>query len=221
MSAERTEMENLARELYRQHKRVLDFVLEHGAGSDFALGARSLFGENPEPLTKIYDVSGRKIHFSGLNNSVLSVVPNEWVEALGGSSSKWPGCEKWWAGLPVIIWIDLRANENSKKHTEYRVRMQAEVGPLGPPARRVALIEAIKKTARDEGLSNIGFQAGATEDSRKYSRFFKKNDISFSDGQDAEVIAKKIADLIKRFGKEIEAVGRALKAFRNAEQVQP
>lgn len=48
MSKDLAEMKELARQLYREHKKVLDFVVQNGALSDFAVAARALFGDSPE-----------------------------------------------------------------------------------------------------------------------------------------------------------------------------
>ncbi len=45
MSTDQSEMEKLAKQLYRDHKKVLDFVMEHGSGSDFSIAAESVLGE--------------------------------------------------------------------------------------------------------------------------------------------------------------------------------
>ncbi|NEJ11082.1 hypothetical protein GR238_37940, partial [Rhizobium leguminosarum] len=70
MSKKRSEMENLARQLYRDHKRVLDFIIEHGSGSDFALAVHRLFGENPH-RGEITNIAGHNFVYSSLSKSVV------------------------------------------------------------------------------------------------------------------------------------------------------
>jgi hypothetical protein len=48
MNERTTELAKLARQLYQRHKKVLDFIIEHGVGTDFATAARTLFGNNPK-----------------------------------------------------------------------------------------------------------------------------------------------------------------------------
>lgn len=211
MSAQRTEMEILARKLYRDHKKVIDFVIEHGAGSDFALAARAIVGDNPKPLSEIVEVAGLPLLFSGLSNSQVSFVPKSWLEPLRASAKAWPGCENWWAGLPVILWLEIATERDGIKG---KVKLSAEVGPLSPSRDRARLIEHIKAL----NLPNIQFQSGAADAGRRYSRFFKKNTISVDDVHDSEEIERKIRALIDRFRDEIIAVSGALAAFVSEEK---
>ena len=45
MSEERDEMEQLARALYRQHRKVLDFIWDHGSSTNFSLARDEVFGD--------------------------------------------------------------------------------------------------------------------------------------------------------------------------------
>lgn len=211
MSALRTEMEILARKLYRDHKKVIDFVIEHGAGSDFALAARAIFGENPKPLSDVVEVEGLPLLFSGLSNSQVSFVPQSWLAQLRASDKTWLGCENWWAGLPVIVWLEITTESDGIKG---KIKLSAEVGPLTPPQDRARLIERIKEL----NLPNIQFQSGAADPGRRYSRFFKKNTINVDDVHASEEIERKIRALIGRFSNEIDAVSGALAAFVSEER---
>lgn len=206
MSAQRTEMEILARKLYRDHKKVIDFVIEHGAGSDFALAARAIFGENPKPLSEPKEVAGMPLFFSGLSNNMVSFVPQSWLEALQKSARTWPGCENWWAGLPVIVWLEIATDSDGIKG---KIKLSAEVGPLSSAQDRARLIEHIKAL----NLPNIQFQSGAADAGRQYSRFFKRNTISVDDVHASDEIERKIRALIERFSNEIKAVSGALVEF--------
>lgn len=217
MSAQRTEMEILARKLYRDHKKVIDFVIEHGAGSDFALAARSIFGDNPKPLSEAVEVAGLPLLFSGLSNNIVSFVPESWLNPLRISSGDWPGCENWWAHLPVIAWLEIATDQDGVKG---KIKLTGEVGPLNPAQTRARLIEHIKERAREQNLPNIQFQTGAADAGRRYSRFFKKNTIAVNDVHASEEIDRKIRELIRRFSNEIDAVSNALTAFVSEEQGQ-
>ncbi|MDE2115902.1 MAG: hypothetical protein KGJ29_13655, partial [Hyphomicrobiales bacterium] len=206
MSAQSNDMAILARKLYRDHKKVIDFVVEQGAGSDFAVAARSIFGDNPKPLSETKEVAGMHLLFSGLTNNTVSFVPQSWFNALQASSNNWPGCENWWAGLPVILWLEIITEGDGMKG---KIKLSAEVGPLSPLQERARLINHIKSIH----LDNIQFQSGAADAGRKYSRFFKKNTIGVDDVQASEEIERKIRALIERFSNEINAVSGALEAF--------
>jgi hypothetical protein len=185
MSDERTELEQLARDLYRDHKRVLDFVIEHGASSDFATAARTVFGENPDEFA-VVDIMGRSYVFSAMNNKMVSFLPSDWYQACKRFSASWPGCEGWWASFPVIEWVQIWGSD---KVPEVQLTLYAEVGPLSKYPLRKALIEGIQRTAADKGLDRIAFQSGAAEEGRSFSKFLKKNSVKVGDIHDADGIA--------------------------------
>lgn len=95
MSVQRTEMEIMARKLYRDHKKVIDFVTEHGAASDFAAAARTIFGDNPKRLIDMREVGGLQLFFGTMSNTSVTFMPKIWYDALQKSSDNWAGCQKW------------------------------------------------------------------------------------------------------------------------------
>jgi hypothetical protein len=194
MSEKKTEMEELARQLYRSHKKVLDFVIEHGAGSAFALAARNLFGENPEHL-EIVQVDGRKYAFGGLNNEMVSFLPQAWFVAFEGTKRSWPGCEEWWSGLPLISWLQLVIGNDGVKGS---LRLYAEVGPLSNHEFRKSLVEDIKSLGAHKGL-NISFRSDATVEGTKYSKFLKGNTVDVKDVHDVDEISDAMEQLLSRF----------------------
>jgi hypothetical protein len=213
MSEEQRKMEQLARQLYRTHKRVLDFVVEHGAGSGFALAAQNLFGESPDRLQTPFQVGGQALLFSSVNNSTLGFVPQAWFDALDGRGKVWPGCDRWWAGLPVICWANIWT---ARDGIAGQIKLQAEVGPLSPAELRTKLIDAIKAVAEQKGLKRVQFQTGAANEDRKYSRFFRQNILKVDDVHNSNKIQSALASLIGDFQNEFEAVAGILSEFRLA-----
>lgn len=208
MSETLTEMAQLARQLYKRHKKVLDFVIEHGAGSDFAIAARGLFGEDPDRFQKI-KVGESEFVFSSLTNSLVSFLPLSWYEKLGGSEYTWPGCENWWAGFPLIAWLQLWKAEEGAKGTLW---LYAEVGPLASHDSRKALIEQVQ-TIGAEGNLKIGFQKGATSDGKRYSKLLKGNGRQIEDVHDAELLENGMRKLLNDFHAEFDAVAALLPGF--------
>ncbi|MBB6262204.1 hypothetical protein FHS77_002776 [Paenochrobactrum gallinarii] len=208
-SKERSEMETLARQLYREHKKVLDFILEHGAGSDFALAAHRFFGDNPD-FGQGFEVKDRKYIYRGLNDRMFSFLPANWHEALGGFDLNWEGCERWWAGLPLICWVEIGTHADGKKGY---LKLTAEVGPIKDYDFRKSLIERIESTKTDQRLS-ISFTKGAKREGALYSRFFNSNVANLEDVQDSEDILLKIENLMNKFVDEFDAVARILPEFR-------
>jgi hypothetical protein len=208
MSDGRTEMERLARELYRRHKKVLDFVMEHGAGSDFAIAARSLFGEDPDRFKKI-KIDNNEFVFGGLGNSAVSFLPVVWYEALGKDACVWQGCKNWWLGFPLITWLQLWSGDDGVKGTLW---LYAEVGPLSDHEFRKTLIESIQAAATQNNLK-IAFQRGAASEGKLYSKFLKQNNVQIADVHDAEKLASAMKKLLNDFQKEFQIVGALLSQF--------
>lgn len=212
MNAEQNKMESLARELYKEHKRVLDFVIEHGASTDFALAARTLIGGDPDEDKEV-KIRKREFYFSFLSNNLLSFIPVDWYWAIVGEDEKqdhWEGCQDWWMGYPIICWLELRPSK--KDSSKGQLWLYAEVGPLKKHEIRKHLIEIIDKRGKAFQLKT-GFQSTAKEEGKRYSKFFKKNSIAVSDFYDSEVIGKAIKDLLLKFDEEFRQVAKALDGF--------
>lgn len=208
MSKELGDMERLAKELYREHKKVLDFVIEHGSSSEFAIAAEMLFGENTSQFG-VVEIDAQSFIFSGLNNNTVSFLPESWYKVLGDST--WDGCENWWAELPLICWLRLLVGSEDGKGT---IRLYAEVGPISDHATRTKLIQSIDQEARKSGKIRIAFQKGAADEGRRYSRFFRKSSAVVNDTQDAEKLAETMKRLLADFRQEFDIVTSALYNFR-------
>jgi len=207
-STERSEMEKLARQLYRDHRKVLDFILEHGAASDFVLATHSLFGDNPEH-GKTFLVKGVNYVYTGLNARMFSFIPESWYEALGQFGRSWKGCEDWWAGLPLICWVEIGKHSDKKGGF---LKLTAEVGPLSNYQFRKTLIESIE--AKNDGNQlNISFSKAAKVEGAQFSRFFRRNTISIEDIQNSEDIFVKTEELMNKFKAEFDAVAQILPEF--------
>lgn len=209
MSSERNEMVKLARELYRSHKKVLDFVIEHGAATELSLAVEELFGADPQ-LLEVTQIGRRAQGFcyGDLHRDGVSFLPQDWVRAMGGKSVHWTGCENWWLGFPVICWISLVAGKDGARG---QLRLYAEVGPLTDHAVRAALIGAIEEKAKSGGIKRIRFLQGAAKESSRSSKFFKDNSAEIGDIHDPEGIREGMEQLLERFHAEFEAVAEALR----------
>ncbi len=208
MSQERNEMELLARQLYRRHKKVLDFVIEHGAASDFAIAARALFGDDADRFEKI-KIDQNEVVFCGLANSIVSFLPLSWYSAFGAGAYAWKGCENWWANFPVISWFQLWNGSDGVKGTLW---LYAEVGPLSDYVFRKALIEGIQRAAEKDGLK-IAFQKGAASEGKQYSKFLKKNVVQIADIHNADELGSAMKKLLADFRTEFDAIGAVLPQF--------
>lgn len=209
MSDERERFEQLARSLYRQHRKVLDFIIEHGSSTNFSLALDDVFGEEWEK-SEIIEVGKLSIVNLWSSGDRFSFLPVKWYDALGGEDFRWPGCERWWSGYPVICWVQLF---NGDKGAEGTLRLFAEVGPLSDFDARKELIKAIKAKAQDAGIKEIGFQRTAAKEGKKYSKFLKNNSISVKDVQDVEEISKAVSHLLNKFQRVFDEIAPVLEPF--------
>lgn len=212
MSEDRNEMERLARDLYRNHRRVLDFVVEHGARSDFVLAAESLFGDVAKEADGTVIVAGQSINRSDISKNHVSFFPDSWFAALGGGSYLWPGCEKWWMGFPLIAWLECYESSDSSAGS---VKLVMEVGPLASHEFRQELIHQLQHEAGTHGLNRIKFQKSATDEGKKYSKFLARNSVSLRDVQNVDEIKEAMLKLMERFKPEFEMVAQVLSRFRD------
>ena len=209
MSEDQDEMEKLARQLYRDHKRVLDFIVEHGKSTDFNLACENIFGEGLEYLDDMM-VGKQEFVFSGSDANAISFLPKGWYEAFGEDEHHWHGCENWWAGYPLIMWIQLTTDASGGSG---QIRLYAEVGPLTEYEFRKRLIEIIQVLAKEKEFKRIKFQRGAADEGKRYSKFLKQNFFPVDDIHDHEKIAAAIQKSLKSFRTEIDAISEVLPQF--------
>lgn len=210
MNSEQNDVIKLARELYREHRRALEFITQTGSVTDFGSACESLFGD-PSSYPSEVDIGECKFKVFNATSNRISLLPTSWISELekkdGGK--EWWGCQEWWAGYPLILWLELRKDEGKDSGKDSgKVTLFAEVGPVVPHEKRNQLIAKIN-TAPSK---RIGFQKNAVSEGAKYSRFFKSNNAVVSDVTDPEQIKNAMKKLLMDFGVEINAVTEALKS---------
>lgn len=210
MSSERNEMEGLARQLYRSHRKVLEFIMEYGAATDFVLAVDAAFGENLK-YGEPFELEKHTFMYSDHNHHLASFLPWSWVEDIDDDLS-WEGCETWWAGYPLICWVQLSEDVDSGTG---RLSIYAEVGPLSNHEFRKGLIERISEMARQDGTKLVGFQKGSTEPGKRYSKFLKNNSVQISDPQSIDELEKAIQTLFRRFNPVFDLLAPVLKEFEH------
>jgi hypothetical protein len=210
MDEEFKKVEKLARELYREHKNVLDFIVENGETTGFEFAVETVFGEKLEWEDAICDIDGATFFCRGLGSNIVSVLPKSWFDGFGGYKHCWRGCEDHWHGFPLIAWIQIMTSTDG---TDDKIRLYAEVGPLSDHAFRVDLIEAIQGCTEENESLRIKFQHGATNEMRRSSKFLKKNTFPVDDVHDHEKIAIVIKKALKAFRPEFEAVAKVIPQF--------
>ncbi len=213
MSKELQDMKNLARNLYQSHKKVIDFIMKHGAATDFSIALENIVGRNPEYKLK-FQVGGRNFrYFQHYYNSTIVFLPEKWIDSLGRNESnwakweQWEGCQRsWYEGFPLMCELVL-AGGNERRSGD--LRLSAYVGPIADRDLRKRLIEKISNTK----LANIGFRGSATGLRERNSNFFKNNTSPIEDIQDNEKIEEGVRDLLGRFESTFDDVERILRQF--------
>ena len=210
MSIEQNEIMKVARELYREHRRALEFIFRNGKVTDFGTACNNLFGDTESyPRDVMVDAGGFKV-FNATSNT-LSLLPKDWISRLEGCHELFEGCESWWAGFPFILWLELRKNEEKD---DGNIVLFAEVGPISDHGSRCRLIEAINDISKSRCLERLGFQQGAMDEGKKYSRFLKKNKFYVRDIYDPELIASIIEKGLISFKIEMAAVGDGIDKYK-------
>jgi hypothetical protein len=202
MSDEQKNMERLAQALYRRHQKVLDFIWEHGSTSSFSIARETAFGPDWGDDKVFTSPAGDLVSLSS-GSEWFGFLPASWFEKLGGRDYKWPGCENWWSGFPVICWFGLQRGNEAGKGT---LRLYAEVGPMADHTARAALIDLIRRASASATPNLIGFRSGADREGVQYSRFTKSNTVPIEDVSDHEELAAAINQLLTRFRPAFEAI---------------
>ncbi|NSX87680.1 hypothetical protein G6L86_18920 [Agrobacterium tumefaciens] len=212
MSKGRSETHELARQLFRDQKKVLDLIKRDRPDSGFATAVFRLFGDKPE-RGKTVRIGKHEFDYSSHEKSLVSFLPARWREELDKTKGAWSGCENWWAGYPLIAWVEIRAADDG---TTAHLKLHAEVGPVSDHKVRQGIIEAIRMAASAKGMERIQFPVGASDKGRLYSRFLRENPITVSDIRNADEIEKKFVELIAGFEPEFELVSSVIPKFGRA-----
>ncbi|MQB37219.1 hypothetical protein DXT97_10460 [Agrobacterium tumefaciens] len=212
MSKGRSETHDLAQQLFRDQKEVLDLIKRDRLDSGFAVAVFRLFGDKPE-RGKTVRIGKHEFKYSSHEKSLVSFLPARWREELDKTQDAWSGCENWWAGYPLIAWVEIRASNDG---TAAHLKLHAEVGPVSDYKVRKGIIEAIRAAASAKGLERIQFPVGASDKGRLYSRFLRENSIAVGDIRNADEIEKRFLELIAGFEPEFELVSSVIPKLPSA-----
>ncbi len=208
MNDEQDEMEQLALELYREHRKAIDFIVEYGTRTDFGFAIENLVGDTTKYCDE-FSVGQRKFTFFGKWNDYFSFLPSSWYKGFGSGDYDFSLTKAWWEDLPLICWMKLETTEKGGI-----LRLYAEVGPLKNHEIRTSLIEKIGSIKSKK----IGFSAKAINEKSKYSRFFKQNVRKIEDVNDSEKMSEMMASLLQDFESEIKAIEK-LEIIKNGKDL--
>ena len=210
------EMIELAGRLYREHRKVLDFVVEHGADNSFVMACKRIVGKNMYDSDDYlgFEVNGKKFVYWDSSTRRLWFMPKSWYDAFGGKGIYWYGCDDWGSGFPLSCVLQLHPLTKEKSAF---MDLSAYVGPLDDHKFRQKLIGAIKDTASEHELNDkIGFRKGAADKGTKYSAFLnaKERKKTILDENDEEEISQAMIDLLSDFYEPFEKISKCLHQFK-------
>lgn len=168
-------IQEIAKRLYREHRRVIDYIVEHGSQTVLNEAFSLLVGGSSDKQRfTVNDVELTQVRGT---KKWLSFIPVAWLDLLEEAKrssepplAEWPGCENWRLPMPIGLWVQLQ--EDSKG---IKIRMGMEVGPLSHFENRLALINEIESEARAQAKP-VSFRKSAKEPGAKYSIFMSTDE---------------------------------------------
>ena len=202
---ERTDR-RLVGQFLRDNRQAIDLLSSRRSETGFAVAVERLFGLNPS-RGKIVRIANGRYGYHSSQKQLVSFLPEAWINAFEQRESPWPGCRKWWAGYPLMTWIEILAGDD--RFSAY-LRLNAEVGPLAPQQARSRLINMISIGAAQNGLSGIRFAANAGDTGQLYSRFLQRNRLGIADHANIAELEAGIIRLLQAFEPEFKMIGAVL-----------
>ena len=199
-------MKKHTRQLYLDSKKLLGLLAKANANTGFDSAIRSVFGSELRPKQQV-EIGGRHFLYAGSAKNLVAFLPIQWRDELDKMGIVWKGCERWWAGYPMILLAEMRVSEDG---ISGYLRLNAEVGPASSHEVRKGMIEAIKTAAVASNLDRIQFQPAAAETGRLYSRFLRRNVIPLNDITNSGEIQAQLKMLVSDFDPELVLVATVL-----------
>lgn len=223
------EMQQLAKKLYKENRKVIDFIVENGSQTALDLALAQFSDDEEIKLKSTLVINGCQLVVEGLGKRYVSVIPVEWIEALGGPAFAdpeqkdkylWQGCENWRLPYPLGMWFEIQERPASK---HFQVYIAAELGPLKDSEQRILLVDCLNKELDKAEFQKRGrktwFTASARKDGAKYSRFYSENPM-ISEADDIPQIKDAIEKHWPHFEKIIDPVSKGLQAFSGNDEQQ-
>ncbi len=210
MSRDQPSTHDLALQLYRDHKATLDLLAKPATGNGFDQAVRGVFGERPL-RGKLVRIGNGHVVLSEIARDQVSFLPAGWVAELEKTRGAWDGCENWWAGYPLISWVEFRVGDDGRSGS---LRLHAEVGPITNGIVRQGFVEAIRMKAAARQMGRIRFPDAASQERRLYSRFLHQNVVAVKDIADKGDIERQCVHLVGSFSPEFDLVASVIPQLR-------
>ena len=213
LKAER-DMQEIAKRLYREHRKVIDYIVENGSQTVLKEAFSQLVGGSLEE-NKRFTVGGVELKLMRSAKVWCSFIPLAWLELLETAKQsveppldEWPGCENWRLPVPIGFWVEL-----NETNTGFKIRMAMEVGPLSHFDQRVSLIEKIESEAKGHG-KQIAFSKSAKEQGKKFS-IFRTENVATKNQDNPDDLRKDLEVAISRLIPYVGVVTQALERWVN------
>lgn len=215
------EMELLAKQLYKDHRRIIDFIVEHGSQTALDLAIAEFGPEDHIEKGQQLRICSSDLIIEKLGKRYVSLIPKSWATKLGGSGYAnperdtyiWSGCENWRLAYPIGIWMEIQ--ENNKKNG-YTVYSAAEVGPLADSEQRKRLVRSLHEALETSKAKRSGtrkwFRSNAEKEGAKFSRFFIAKE-RINEADDVPAIKTAIEKIWRNFEDIIGPVEEGLENF--------
>lgn len=142
-----------------------------------------------------------------LKPSSLSFLPQEWVTGLEQGRARWSGCDNWWAGYPLIAYLQMRPDPDGPGQ---QLLLNCEVGPVAPSELRLDLVRLIKRLGSEAKLTRIKFRSDATNAKTLYSRFLTGATLRLERPDNADHLAHGMSAILADFNPEMKVVARSI-----------
>ena len=225
MNGKSEDMKVLARQIYQDNKKALDFIFEHGMSNEFDYAVTQFLGdENARMISgDLFAINEIQYEFVSRNQREFHFIPRNWANIFNAINSSednhitepWPGCEKWRShGLPMVMWLDFIERKN-KNGTNFSIRLTVELGPISDSELRLQLVTALSEEFKTTKSTRLKFQSLAYQDGAMYSKCLSIKD-NLKDPQDSTEITALLEKHISKFEKDyVSIIERGISNFAN------
>jgi len=195
---EEQRIREIAKGLYRQHRRVIDYIVENGSQTVLTEAFTAMI--NGYPDRKEFEIGGVPLVLVRSGKRWLSFNPVDWQSLFDSAATElkvddvtWGGCENWRLPVPVGFWVEIR-----EMNGVHKIKVAIEVGPLKDYPQRILLIEKIEGHIASHN-KRAEFRKSAKKPSAKYSIFKSVDKKTNPDDVDqvGEVLKGAIGELIE------------------------
>lgn len=185
--------------------RMLSLLEKSPRENTFELAAKTLIRSNG--TDQLLKASGQLYVVDSLKPSSLSFLPQEWVTGLEHGRARWSGCDNWWAGYPLIAYLQMRPDPDG---TGQQLVLNCEVGPVAPIELRKDLVRLIRRLGLEAMLTRLKFRSDAMNAKTLYSRFLTGGTLPIDRPDDPDLIARRMCALLTDFEPEMKVVTKSI-----------